>query len=309
MPLSPLTPLFLMLEKVPGIGDRTLTLLIEGCAEKGWGLEDLLHLSEEQVQEHFHLPQSALQSWKEWREIPPSILELTQRLEALGIHSFTPLDLDYPLKLRAYYSLPPPILFAYGALDLLSAPCISILCSRNSEDPVMDFLAVSAWESAQSGWCLVSGHNTPPYQRGVLSAHLGGGRVLFCLDRGLFPAFHRNLARSPVLTTRIYDYWYHRDSDLAITPFGLEKKWLSRSGPERDRLVMAFADRLLVLQIREGGIMEQEVKYALSRNKEVWVCSDFVKEENANSSLIKKGAKPFKKEDLAQLLALSPRDR
>lgn len=229
--------------------------------------------------------------------------ELESRLSELGIGILTPWDTGYPLGLKTYDDSPPPVLYAYGRTDLLHERKFAIVNSNSASASSLEQSARMAEMLIGEGLIPVTGHNRHQYQLVALAAKRLDSPVVIVLDRGIISAFKGRLEWELFAGARIWDPQFAHDRDLVISQFRLGDGWIGDSSRRRDRTVLGLADVIVAVEVRPGGVMEQECLHALSTGREVYVCDQG--SETGNQKLIAAGcARLNPNEAASQLPAL-----
>lgn len=237
MPITADASDWLTLARTPGLGPRTLANLRNHCASP----RDML-AGGATVWREAGLSQAGC----DWLTAPDtSKLETDLAwLEAHDHHLITIDDPIYPALLRNSPAAP-PWLFAIGDTDLLNAPGVAIVGSRNPSHDGIDHARDFARELANSGLAVISG-----LADGVdAAAHAGaldvsGMTIAVCatgLDR-VYPARNRDLARNI------------GDAGLLLSEFPLGTTARRGHFPRRNRIIAGLATGTLVVEAaRQSG--------------------------------------------------------
>lgn len=255
----------LLLSEIPGVGEKTLGGALRGIALRRMEPQAIFTLEERALCDLGFPERSA----KAIREITPEMraaaLATARSLRAAGIHVLTQSDAAYPKRLLERLDEPPPVLFAYGATDLLCGSTFAVANSNGAPETALAATESAAEKLVQAGWRPVTGHNRPAYQRTALAALRFGGRVCYVLDRGLLEAFGDDLRRELFSAAHVWSRAYDPAVTLTLTPFPLRAHSIAVHNRRRDELVFSLADLVLVGEIRPGGQMERCVLAALER--------------------------------------------
>jgi len=257
----------LWLAMTPGVGGRTVTRVLARCELLGISPEEFQRLGPEALRESFGIKQVrvcerlATQSKGNDPILP--------RLDALGVTWITLADAHYPEAVEQFDPDPPGVLFAYGNLKLLNAKTFCVLSSRNTTPAGLDLMEKLAEEGVLKGEVVVSGHDTPEYQRSALVPLRWGAPRILCLDRGLFPALGENLTEEPFRAARLWRYQFDPRTDLVVTPFRPEAKFIGVNNQIRDRLIAGLCRRLDVVEVSPGGNMEKLGRMGLKAGRPV----------------------------------------
>lgn len=258
----------LWLAMTPGVGGRTVTRVLARCDLLGRSPQDFQRLGPEALKEEFGIKQSrvAEKLATQEREIDATLL---RRLDGLGVSWITMADAHYPARVEQFDPDPPGVLFVYGNLRLLDAKTFCVLSSRNTMPAGLDQMERLAEEGVLRGEVVVSGHDTPEYQRSALVPLRWGAPRILCLDRGLFPALGENLTEEPFRAARLWRYQFDPKTDLVVTPFRPEAKFIGVNNQLRDRLIASLCVRLDFVEVAPGGNMEKLARMALKAGRPV----------------------------------------
>lgn len=281
-----LTQLALLLGRAPGLGPKgiynVLTRIDTG--------PNVLSCSVEQMKSHYKLSAKSAEYISENAEtLKAESAELLQRVSALGIHVITVRDNAYPSSLKAYHLHLPPVIYAYGNLHLLQERRFAVINSANISVRGSSATTEIADILIDEGLVMTTGHNNAPYQLALLTAKRKHAPVVLVLDRGIISAFHGQLDWQPVATARIWDPQFDPDHDLVISQFRLGDPWIGENSRLRDRMVFGLSDFLIAGEVRPGGVMEKECRFAMERGRELFVCSYGEDEPGGNANLLESG--------------------
>jgi DNA processing protein len=208
---------------------------------------------------------------------------LLDRARAAAIDAVPWDDERYPPLLRTI-SDPPPVLWARGALDVLTRPAVAIVGSRAATAYALEVAARLAAELAQRQVVVVSG-----LARGVDgSAHRGcvtaGGRTIAVLGCGpdiVYPREHQDLAASIC-------------SDGAlVSELGPGAPPLPEHFPLRNRLISGISLGVVVVEASEKSGSLITARYALDHGRDVMAVPGSVLggRNRGSHALLKDGAK------------------
>ncbi len=270
---------WLRLLRAPGIGHDTARRLLAACGspEAVFGappatLRELI--GEALTSALAALPErhaEQLATTRAWLDADPAHHVLT-----LG-------DASYPALLLEIAD-PPLLLYAQGRLDLLGAPALAIVGSRNPSPQGVDNAREFAQHLSQAGVTIVSGmalgidgaaHEGGLSGRGSTIAVVGTG-----LDR-IYPARHRALA--------------HRiaKDGLLLSEFELGMPPLPENFPRRNRLIAGLSRGTLVVEaaLPSGSLIT--ARHALEAGREVIAIPGSIHSPQSRGchALIKQGAK------------------
>lgn len=197
--------------------------------------------------------------------------KLFERINRLGVTMVTPADAHYPTRLEAFDPDPPGVLFLYGNVKLLNAPTFAVLGSRRTSAAALNQLEALAEEAVLAGEVLVAGHDTPEYQRSAVVPLRWGAPRILCLDRGLFQVLGPDLKNEAFRAARLWRYEFDPHTDLAVSAFLPDARFVGVNNQVRDRLVAGLAERIDIVHMAEGGNMERIARMALKAGRKVRV--------------------------------------
>jgi DNA processing protein len=179
---------------------------------------------------------------------------------------------------------PPLLLYVKGRLDLLNAPSLAVVGSRNASAQGLRNAEAFAKSVSDAGLCVVSG-----MAHGIdTAAHLGGlqgdGSSIAVVGTGLdkvYPAANRELA--------------HRlaQEGTIISEFPLGTPPLAANFPRRNRIISGLSKGCLVVEasVQSGSLIT--ARMALEQGREVFAIPGSIHSPQSKGchALIKQGAK------------------
>lgn len=194
-------------------------------------------------------------------------------------------DLDYPQKLRDIYN-PPYGLFCRGSLPSPSQPSIAIVGARSCS-PYGKAVAESvAFHLAQAGMAIISGMATGIDGCSHQGALRAGGYtygILGCGADVCYPASHHQLYESLIAKGGV------------ISEYPPHTQPIPMLFPQRNRLISAMSDVILVVEAREKSGSLITADFALEQGKEVYAVPGRVSDALSSGAnrLIRQGAGIF----------------
>lgn len=257
-----------------GIGGRSIARVHTRNDLLGRTPEEFLKLGEEALIEEYRIPPAAAATWvigrKSWVQQARATEE---RLSASGIQWVTLADAHYPSCIEELSPDPPGVLFFYGNERLLRIETACVLASRDPDQQTLDLVEKLSEEHVLEGRALVSGHDTPAYQRAaVVPLRFGAPRILV-LDRGHFVVLGPQLDQEPFAAARLWRFAFDPRTDLVVSAVHPERDYHRNSNRVRDRLVAGLSRQLDIVSARASGNMEQLAKAALRAGRPVRVHS------------------------------------
>jgi len=198
-------------------------------------------------------------------------------------HIVTLADAAYPQALLNIPD-PPTLLYVKGRLDLLNAPSLAIVGSRNATTQGVRNAEAFAFSAASAGLCIVSG-----MAQGIdAAAHRGGlqgtGSSIAVVGTGLdkvYPASNRELAHQLA------------EAGTIISEFHLGTPPLAANFPRRNRIISGLSLGCLVVEasVQSGSLIT--ARLALEQGREVFAIPGSIHSPQAKGchALIKQGAK------------------
>lgn len=179
---------------------------------------------------------------------------------------------------------PPTLLYVKGRLDLLNAPSLAIVGSRNATTQGMRNAEAFASSASSAGLCIVSGMaqgiDTAAHRGGLL----GAGSSIAVIGTGLdkvYPASNRELAHQLAEVGTI------------ISEFHLGTPPLAANFPRRNRIISGLSLGCLVVEasIQSGSLIT--ARMALEQGREVFAIPGSIHSPQSKGchTLIKQGAK------------------
>jgi DNA processing protein len=189
------------------------------------------------------------------------LVERTQRwCEGPDHHVIALEDPRYPKALRAIED-PPPVLYVHGRVELLDAPSIAVIGSRNATTQGQRDAQALARALSSVGLCIVSG-----MALGIdAAAHRGGlasiGSSVAVLGTGIdvvYPKANRELAHDLAA------------SGCLVSEFPLGTPSLSGNFPRRNRLISGLSRAVLVVEAGKPSGSLITARFALDQGRDVF---------------------------------------
>jgi len=264
--------LVVALALTPGIGGRTVTRVMTRNDLLGRSFDEFLALSAEALKEEYRFSETAAENW--YGQTAQRIEDaetLLKKLDAYDIHIISAADANYPRRIEAMDPDPPGVLFLYGNSKLIDADTFCVLSSRKTSEEGLRTIDSLTEEMVLAGKVLVSGHDTPEYQRSAIVPLRWGAPRILVLDQGFFEVFGENLDEEPFRAARLWRYKFDPKTDLAVTWVNPEKSYHPNANKLRDRLVASLSHSIQIATANKGGNMEHLAKQGLKAGRSVWV--------------------------------------
>jgi len=267
---------WLTLSQIPGLGNEGLRRLLQAFGSP----EAVLQASHSSLSKHTKpavaqaiadgIDDSILAAVASWLDDP------LNRIITLA-------DTEYPQSLLNTAD-PPLLMYVKGRIDLLNAPSLAIVGSRNATAQGKRNAEAFALSASDAGLCIVSG-----MAQGIdTSAHIGGlqgaGSSIAVVGTGLdkvYPTSNRELA--------------HRLAQCGtiISEFALGTPPLAANFPRRNRIISGLSLGCLVVEasVQSGSLIT--ARMALEQGREVFAIPGSIHSPQSKGChlLIKQGAK------------------
>ena len=208
-----------------------------------------------------------------------------ERAERFGARFLTADDEDYPSRLRDL-AQPPIGLYVKGALDFSCIPSVAVVGTRKCSLYARSVAEALGRALARAGYLVVSGR-----ARGIDAAGHGGclaenGRTVAVLGTAVnrvYPSEHRELFGKIAETGALVSEY---PMDTGGDPWRF---------PERNRLIVGMAGRVVVAESPEDGGAMITARLALDIGREVWCVPGRITESVAKGTnrLLRDGAEPL----------------
>lgn len=267
----------LLLAMTPGIGGRSVTRVLARNDLLGRTPEEFLRLCMEAKREEYKLSVRACQGLNvPLADLVAGVKAIEERLDKHGVGLVTLADAHYPRQIEEMDTDPPGALFLYGNTRLMTARTFAVLSSRHTQPAGLDQLEKLTEEGVLAGEVLVTGENTPEYQRAAIVPLRWGSPRILCLDRGLFVSLGEDLNQEPFRAAKLWRYEFDPKTDLVVSAFKPDAGFIGVNNQVRDRLVACLSQRLDFVAIQLAGNMEKLARLALKSGRAVRVSDQSV---------------------------------
>jgi DNA protecting protein DprA len=287
------THYYLRLQAAQGVGAATQRAILS-----------YLSLNNLHLEEFFNSPHSL---WKQaglsQKQIDalsahsPLLQQWQGKLEQKGFQVLGYLDNRYPERLKTVLgNQVPPVLYAWGNLDLLTQPSVGFCGSRDTSEKGVAVAENTAKQIAERGWAVVSGHARGIDYTAHTTALRNNGSTIIVLPEGFLNFRLRDELRNLV----------NKTNTLIISEFQPNAAWSVANAMTRNRTICGLSDALIVVQAGTSGGTFEAGKFALGVKVPLFVADYADPNLNGpgNPYLIQKGAKAIKKDTQTGLAAL-----
>lgn len=239
-----MTPNHIRLQSVRGVGSKRFNAITEKLKELGKEIDDLFAMPADEIVKVFKVPRPVAEAIATAPEAPQQDT-YDSLLKAKAIKRLLRESEGYPDRLKEVLGLnAPPILYAWGNLDLLNKPAVGFCGSRNVTDKGLEVTADTAKQIVERGWVVVSGH-----ARGVdAMAHRvaleNGGSTIIVLPEGILSFTLRKELKRIAKPEQL----------LIISEFTPNERWTVGNAMQRNNTIVALSDVMVLVEARrEGG--------------------------------------------------------
>lgn len=206
------------------------------------------------------LPELVARTGRRGKMVIPPIEAIEHELagyDAIGAHLFANCEAGFPPYLKAIDPAP-PLISVLGNVEILHAPCVAIIGSRNASAIGLRFARQIAAELGQAGYTVVSG-----LARGMdASAHAGA------LETGTAGVLGGGVDHIyPRQNTDLYHEMVQRGALVSESPLGYRAT--ARDFPRRNRIISGLCQGVVVIEAAERSGTLITARYALEQNREV----------------------------------------
>lgn len=218
-----------------------------------------------------------------------------ERIERLGIWVSTVDEVDYPGPLRDRLgAAAPPVIFGLGDRGLSTADSLAVVGSRDSDPDALQFAREAGQQAARQGWAIVSGAARGVDAEAMRGAFDTGGRMVGVTADGL----ERHLRDASLRTAFASGQAAYMSTYRPDAPFSVG------AAMGRNKLIYCLARAGVVVHAtaNSGGTWAGAVEALQAGWVPVFVNAG--SKTGGNTALIRRGGRPVRSADLADLAAL-----
>jgi DNA processing protein len=262
--------LTLALALTKGIGAKTLIRIHTRNELLGRSPGEFLRLTPESLREEYGLTMPTAVRWKEATNASLAAAnELLGRMDELNVTFATALDAHYPPLLEQFAKDPPGLIFFHGNTNLLQQRTFCVMASRKAPRAALEIIENRANDRILRGEVLVTGHDTPEYQRSAVVPLRWGAPRILVLDNGFFQALGQDLKDEPFRAARLWRYQFDAKTDLAVSAVNPIQKYHPTANQRRDVIIAGLSHELDFAWVNSGGNMENLLNQALKVGRNV----------------------------------------
>ena len=180
----------------------------------------------------------------------------------------------------------PSCLFYKGNINLINSPTLAIIgcrkCSKYGKEVAINL----SYRLAKSGMTIISGGARGIDSFSILGAIAAGKPTIIVLGNGLnyiYPSENKELEEKVL-----------ENGGLLLSEYEVNKKPDKNNFPQRNKIISAISDGLLIVEAKEKSGTFITVDYALNFGKNIYAIPGNINSKNSfgTNELIKQGAKP-----------------
>ena len=277
--------LLLALSLIKGIGNKTLFNIFNQTKELGVTSKEFWNLPKSELATKFHLKPKLIDAVAEQKKNLKAIDDLLKELNHRNVEFITFDEANYPKGLKSLKN-PPFILYCFGNKDLLKSNSLAIVGSRNMSSEGLAILYNFSKALLNQGLTIVEGSRTETDEVLRIASEETKGAKIFVLSDGILIAlkrFEKSLKE------------FEPTNNLFISFVAPELHWTPYGENEKNRIVFALTNNILIIEARKEGIILREGLKALEQKKKVFVVryEDYLINAMGNKDLITKGGIPI----------------
>lgn len=258
------TTAILALSLTPGSGVVTVRRLMAAAAHAEMPIADLVNLTPRELTQllpsgHEALAKAAAECDSDLQARAAQLLDWVSQAGATALRVT---DADYPASvLKSLGELAPPLLFVFGALELLDLEGAAVVGAREVSEGGALLAAECATALAKAGATIVSG-GAPGVDSAAHQAALdAGGRTVVVLPQGLLTY------RGPSTLMEAAE-----NGDAAIvSEFSPDCPWRTHAAVTRNATISALSRLVCVIEPRKTGGSVRTARCGLEQGKQVLV--------------------------------------
>ena len=276
---------YLQLHLARGIGPVTMRRILARLTQARTSVDEFLDLSAGEQVARFGLARPQAHSLQAARaKIEKTRMELQQR----GIKLLACTAPEYPGRLRHRLgNKTPPLLYAWGNLDLLQKNAVGFCGARNASDQGLSVAQDCATQIATWDWIVVSGGargvDTTVHRTALES---GGGTIIVLPEGILRYRLRSNL--KPLVTSK---------NTMLVSEFPPYTSWSVANAMQRNQTVCGLSDALVVIEAGASGGTFEAAKLALRLKMPLFV-ADYAEPANSaagNTCFLARGARALRR--------------
>jgi predicted Rossmann fold nucleotide-binding protein DprA/Smf involved in DNA uptake len=255
------------LAELPRVGERRLLRMQALARGRMVALSQLVGLPPQSWARDYGLPLPARERLERdgfWHTA--HCRALVARLNACGARVCARGEPPYPERWAERADPAPPLVYLFGAAELLSRPAMALLASRGVSAQTVTATVHVAQRAALDGFALAVGGMKSTHRIAAATGRAAGAARLVVLDRGLFAAFGGQPTFDPFGLgpgRRRFD----PRATLVLSVFRPNDHATPRNGRRRDALIAALGDIVVAVSARPGGEIERICLRALDHGQ------------------------------------------
>ncbi len=206
----------------------------------------------------------------------------------LDPRALTPRDVGYPHSLGAAFgNLAPPDLWCLGNVGIADTKTVGFCGSRDASEYGLQIAADCASQLSAAGVTVVSGYASGVDMASHEAALASGGQTIVVLPEGI------DRFRIKKSIASLWDW----ERTLVVSQFPRNAIWRAHRAMERNKVIVALSQAVIVLEAREMGGTIHAGYSALSMKKPLFVAlyDDMNGAREGNQRLLAEGGMPLRR--------------
>lgn len=242
---------YLQLHLAKGVGPVTIRQILSRLTQSGTSLETFLHLPVGEQVKRFGLAHQQAESIQATRVM---VEKAWDELQQRGVMLLSLEDAEYPFNLhRKLGEQSPPLIYAWGNLDLLRKKSVGFCGSRDVSPQGLAVAEDCATQVTTWDCVVVSGGARGVDMKVHQSAMASGGSTIIVLPEGILHYRLRSDLKSLVTL----------ENSLLLSEFSPYMGWSVANAMQRNRTVCGLSDALIVIEAGASGGTFEAGKLAL----------------------------------------------
>lgn len=249
-------------------------------------MKEFFDLSLNDKQKKYPLSRKLAQDIDEQKNNFTKFKQIVTQLQKRGVKILASDSPDYPKKiLRTLKDEVPPLLSCWGNLNILYRVGVAVVGSRDASEAGLKISRRCGEILGQQGVNIISGYAKGVDTQAHLGSLMGHGVTTIVLSYGI-KQFKAKKLLKPYLKDNNY---------LILSQFPPNQSWTVSGAMERNKVVSALSEAVLVIEAQEKSGTMNEAMIALKQEKKLFVIQLDGDEKNAvgNQILLRKGAIPI----------------
>jgi len=276
---------YIRLQTVPGVGPKKITAILTQLKQNDQTLDQFFAMPASEIADKFRLSAKLAEALA---KSDNDVSEVVHKLQSKGIKILTRDSDDYPVRLiETLGEDTPPILYAWGNLELLNKPAVGFCGSRDVSAKGIEITRDAAHQIADMGWVVVSGHAKGVDTIAHQTALGRGSSTIVVLPEGIADFKLREELKKIADPRRI----------LIVSEFAPNASWSVGNAMTRNKTIIGSSDVMILVESKLKGGTFEAGQTALKLRIPLYVADYQIpgKEAEGNVYFLGKGATALRK--------------